>query len=796
MHGRETAEEKRSRSYAELPVPVKSAASMAAVQALKDLPEKGKFALSGVMAMLLGRHAADWSDPYCQQLLRQLVVGVLQLDDARYEALAPLAAAADTAQSAPHDVGAFVALLPPDLHQRSLLLCGLLVMLATGAGAAPRLQAKGYDARARQLLSEAAAALGVGWLVLAAHELVVAAEMKSVQRHAMGRKGKAPAEAEDGAAGAEKAEKEGSRAKWKRRIAVAGVGVVGGALIGVTGGLAAPAVIGGLAAVGGGISGLGGAAALLGAGVTGVATFLAGAGGVAIVTTVFGATGAGLAAIKMDKRLADVREFEFTQPDPAAVAEHVAGLTEGGSAVSLHVTIGVSGWLSDPPDRHAHHWFGAAAAQEEVPEDKPAKSVSRFWRLGHSKQSLSEAPRDTSAAEAEVEAPGAEEVAPETSRDRVQWLVAMGFPEDEVQEVVAQSTADAEDLSMEQMVDELLRRGVCLHFKQDAAGIPIPELAAESEAAEALVDMAPSQPSDTSAAPQAEEVAVDLASVQIVTTNEDSPAAADPPASDDHGILECLPFSEHHALKWESKELRTLGKALGRIAATEAVGMLGAQALKHTFFSVLMAACALPAYIIKACDILDQPWAVAYERANKAGQLLCDVLISRAHGSRPVILVGFGLGASLIFECLQHMARKAEAGDESAVGIVQHVVFMGLPAGCEATKWSRLKRVVAGRLVNCYRPDDLVLSLVYRASNLKMGVAGLGPVDSPSVENINVSKVVKAHHKYRHHVKDVLRLVCLEGTQPEKELAHIALENDLQGQMPELEGKNALVDLD
>ena len=53
-----------------------------------------------------------------------------------------------------------------------------------------------------------------------------------------------------------------------------------------------------------------------------------------------------------------------------------------------------------------------------------------------------------------------------------------------------------------------------------------------------------------------------------------------------------------------------------------------------------------------------------------------------------------------------------------------------------------------------------MLSLVYRASNLAVtGVAGLAAVDSPAVESYDVSSVVKAHNKYRHHAKDVLRLV-------------------------------------
>lgn len=97
------------------------------------------------------------------------------------------------------------------------------------------------------------------------------------------------------------------------------MGLASGAAVALTAGLAAPAVIGGIAAVGGGISSLGTAGALLGTGVASIASLLSGAAGVAVVTSLFGATGAGLAAYKMDRRLADVSEFDFLQPRKALI---------------------------------------------------------------------------------------------------------------------------------------------------------------------------------------------------------------------------------------------------------------------------------------------------------------------------------------------------------------------------------------------------------------------------------------------------------------------------------------------
>ena len=200
-----------------------------------------------------------------------------------------------------------------------------------------------------------------------------------------------------------------------------------------------------------------------------------------------------------------------------------------------------------------------------------------------------------------------------------------------------------------------------------------------------------------------------------------------------------------------------------RHQATEALGVVAAQTLKHTFLASLMAACATPAFLIKACDVLDNPWAIAFARAQRAGALLAQVLLDRSHGSRPVILVGFGVGARLLYEALLELADRLDDGDGRAAGVVQHVVLMGLPATCEPEVWGRLRRVAAGRLVNCYRPDDLVLSLVHRAANLALGVAGLAEVQCEGVENYDVSDIVHAHHKYRHASGAVLERIELEG---------------------------------
>ncbi|KAL1511598.1 hypothetical protein AB1Y20_006392 [Prymnesium parvum] len=710
---------------------------------LHTLPPSQKFALGGLAATLLGRRAPDWTSAFTSRFLHQLLVDILRLSADQFEALAPLT----HANSSAADPAGFVALLPAASRRR--LVGALVASLATAVGCSRDASLLGYDARARQLLCDVAAALDVPAAELAAEERAVAIEMKTIQQHLLGAAGGGVSD--------------GHAAAWRRGVAIASVSVVSGAVIGVTGGLAAPAVIGGIAALGGGISSLGGAAAFLGASVTGVASLLSGVGGIAIVTTIFGAAGAELGAKKMHTRLKDVSEFHFSQPDPAALREEVLALTGNQVNPALVVSVCVSGWLANPPDWHDRHWFGKAAAKEKVqppPEtffSRTTEAIKRWSPFNAAWGAWGAAPpaSQTDATPPTASTPPA--AAEDGLEERVKLLVESGFRETDVRRVVARWRQEGVDPSVEQITDELIANRV--------------EVRPDEEMTRAFTSSPHHKPPRPSAASSSSGW-----SAEHITPWVSWPLKSEE-EQDGCGVLDCLPHIEHHVLEWESKELRDVGEGLSNFAAAEAVGYLKGQIIKQTFFSALASSYALPALLMKVHDIIDHPWAVAYGRSQSAAKLLADILISRAHGARPVVLLGFGLGANLLFECLQLMARQLAEGNEAAAGVVQHVVLMGTPCSAEPTLWRQMKRVVAGRIINCYRSNDLVLSLIHRASNLEYHVAGLGPVDSASVENVDVSNIVPAHHKYKFHIKEVLKLVQLEGTEREGSLS---LEKDTQ----------------
>lgn len=131
---------------------------------------------------------------------------------------------------------------------------------------------------------------------------------------------------------------------------------------------------------------------------------------------------------------------------------------------------------------------------------------------------------------------------------------------------------------------------------------------------------------------------------------------------------------------------------------------------------------------------------------------------------RPVTLVGFSLGAQLIFKCLECLAEAEDGGTNkhklwisfvtmlifslncccytSKAGIVERVVLLGAPVSINEQRWEDARNVchegilnvvltflldkryisiaiwlqlVAGRFINAYSTDDWTLGIVFRA---------------------------------------------------------------------------------
>ena len=143
--------------------------------------------------------------------------------------------------------------------------------------------------------------------------------------------------------------------------------------------------------------------------------------------------------------------------------------------------------------------------------------------------------------------------------------------------------------------------------------------------------------------------------------------------------------------------------------------------------------------------LIDNPWSNALDRAKAAGSVLADVLLHRHLGVRPITLIGFSLGARVIFYALLDLAKKG------AYGIVQDVFLLGATVTAPLSTWLEVRSVVSGRFVNGYARSDWVLNYLFRATSGGLNtVAGLRPVENvPGLENVDVTDKIAGHMSYR-----------------------------------------------
>ncbi|RUS18793.1 hypothetical protein BC937DRAFT_88334 [Endogone sp. FLAS-F59071] len=218
-------------------------------------------------------------------------------------------------------------------------------------------------------------------------------------------------------------------------------------------------------------------------------------------------------------------------------------------------------------------------------------------------------------------------------------------------------------------------------------------------------------------------------------------------------------MGDHHALFWEPEMLVQLGSAF-KIIASEAIGTAVQQALAHTVAGVLMAGLNFPMAISKLAYLIDNPWANALDRSCLAGLILADTLMNRKLGVRPITLIGFSLGARVIFYCLLELARV------NAFGIVENVFIFGTPVIASQQQWREASSVVAGRFVNGYARSDWLLGFLFRASAAGLGsIAGLRPIkDVPRIENVDCTDLIRGHMHYRNSMPRILAKVGIKVT--------------------------------
>ncbi|CAI1967606.1 hypothetical protein SEUBUCD646_0F00270 [Saccharomyces eubayanus] len=222
-----------------------------------------------------------------------------------------------------------------------------------------------------------------------------------------------------------------------------------------------------------------------------------------------------------------------------------------------------------------------------------------------------------------------------------------------------------------------------------------------------------------------------------------------------------LPFStvdpvegDLYSLYWEPEMLKSIGQTVS-IVATEIFTTSLQQILGATVLTALISSVQWPMALSKLGYILDNPWNVSLDRAWSAGKILADTLIARNLGSRPITLIGFSIGARVIFSCLIELCKKR------ALGLIENVYLFGTPAVMKREQLVMARSVVSGRFVNGYSDKDWFLAYLFRAAaggfSAVMGISTIEDVEG--FENVNCTELVDGHLNYRKNMPKLMKKI-------------------------------------
>ncbi|KAK3951787.1 hypothetical protein QBC32DRAFT_324953 [Pseudoneurospora amorphoporcata] len=210
------------------------------------------------------------------------------------------------------------------------------------------------------------------------------------------------------------------------------------------------------------------------------------------------------------------------------------------------------------------------------------------------------------------------------------------------------------------------------------------------------------------------------------------------------------------ALRYEVAAMLNLGNALRAMVTSAAWTYIKVELLKRTVLATLWSAL-WPISLLSMASALDNPFSLAKNRSEKAGKILADALINRVQGERPVTLIGYSLGARVIYSCLRTLAERR------AFGLVDEVILIGAPVPSDRDAWEMMRSVVSGKLWNVCSGNDYLLGFIYRTSSIQLGVAGLQEIKGiEGVENLDLTGTVKGHMRYPEILGKILEKCGVE----------------------------------
>ena len=229
-------------------------------------------------------------------------------------------------------------------------------------------------------------------------------------------------------------------------------------------------------------------------------------------------------------------------------------------------------------------------------------------------------------------------------------------------------------------------------------------------------------------------------------------------------VREHDPTAECYTIRWQTQDLTRLGRALVGMLTNVVAGKvvdIGITRLCSAAVASVYGSLMLPVTAASITNVMTNPWTVVSTQARRCGKLLAAALLSRAHGNRPVTLIGFAHASALIFRCLEELAA-APNGE----GIVENVFLIGSAVPGNPERWAPVRRVVAGRLVNAYCTSDWVLAVLCRTANVMGQVAGIAPVACDGVENIDITHLSSGHLMLKQRMHVILQYLHIASSVP------------------------------
>ncbi|WVN89593.1 uncharacterized protein L203_104820 [Cryptococcus depauperatus CBS 7841] len=229
-----------------------------------------------------------------------------------------------------------------------------------------------------------------------------------------------------------------------------------------------------------------------------------------------------------------------------------------------------------------------------------------------------------------------------------------------------------------------------------------------------------------------------------------------------------------YVLRFESAAMLKTGRDIDFWVESKLKSLLKKEIIKRTLLSAYFAAISLPLSVYSMATMtLDNTWMHAQDRAKKAGRLLGEVIEKRVQGERPVILIGSSVGGLTILHALLYLASLPPPSPSNIPipTFVESAFLISLPAAPTDEEWTQCRSVVSRRLVNAYSDSDLVLAgvvrlheVVSKAAVMSSGVrvAGLASVEHQGVENVDVSSVLRGHMELQAKMPDILRIIDID----------------------------------